>query len=210
MRVLVFGDSITYGIWDSQGGWVQRLRSHYDKNQIADNPFRYDQPSIFNMGIGGDHSDDVLKRFDTEVNYRMWPNEPFAFIFAVGINDSYSEEGKNYSTPEKYAENLKQLIIRAKDYSDKIAFIGISPVDERQRAQIKEGGYKNARILIFEKTLKQVCRVEGVGYIPIFDQFKAKLDAGDHLMDDGLHPNDTGHQLIFELVRSKIEKVLGE
>jgi len=26
VNILVFGDSITYGAWDEEGGWVQRLR----------------------------------------------------------------------------------------------------------------------------------------------------------------------------------------
>lgn len=31
MRVLVFGDSITQGFWDTEGGWVERLRKYYDQ-----------------------------------------------------------------------------------------------------------------------------------------------------------------------------------
>lgn len=46
MRVLVFGDSITQGYWDTEGGWVKRIRSHYDLLQITDLNGR-DEPTIF-------------------------------------------------------------------------------------------------------------------------------------------------------------------
>ena len=37
--LLVFGDSITYGAWDLEGGWVQRLRSFIDKKNLTDPNF---------------------------------------------------------------------------------------------------------------------------------------------------------------------------
>lgn len=36
VRVLVFGDSITQGFWGTRGGWVDKLRQHYDELQLQD------------------------------------------------------------------------------------------------------------------------------------------------------------------------------
>ncbi len=84
MRVLVFGDSITQGFWDMEGGWVSRIRKHYDQQMIydADN----DLPSIFNLGVSADSSDDVLVRFENETKVRA--TEEIAFIIAIGVNDA--------------------------------------------------------------------------------------------------------------------------
>lgn len=30
MRILVFGDSIVYGAWDTEGGWAERLKKRED------------------------------------------------------------------------------------------------------------------------------------------------------------------------------------
>lgn len=68
MRVLVFGASITQGYWDTQGGWVQRLRTHYDKKQIAD--LTKDNPSVFNLGVSADTTKDILERFEAETKAR--------------------------------------------------------------------------------------------------------------------------------------------
>jgi len=208
MRVLVFGDSITYGIWDTAGGWVQRLRTHYDKLQLADNPFEYEQPSIFNMGVGGDDTNDVLMRFDADTKGRIWHDEEFAFIFAVGINDSYTSDDKKEFTPAQYGRNLQLLISKARKFSNKILFVGITPVDETQRVQEKDTLYINKRILEFEEVLCQICEQDSLPYVSVYQTLKDEMVDGVRLFDDGLHPNDTGHELIFQLVRPELDKLL--
>lgn len=65
MRVLVFGDSITRGYWDTNGGWVERIRKHYDLLQASNLEGR-DEPTIFNLGIGTDNSKNILARIESE------------------------------------------------------------------------------------------------------------------------------------------------
>jgi lysophospholipase L1-like esterase len=36
MRLLIFGDSITYGAWDIEGGWAARLRKFLDGKTLTD------------------------------------------------------------------------------------------------------------------------------------------------------------------------------
>jgi hypothetical protein len=65
MRVLVFGDSITQGYWDTDGGWVDRIRRHFDTIQATDLQDN-DEPTIFNLGISADNSRNILERIETE------------------------------------------------------------------------------------------------------------------------------------------------
>ncbi len=58
MRVLVFGGSTTQGFWDSEGGWVARLRKFYDLLQLEDLKKR-DEPTVFNLGIAGGTSNTI-------------------------------------------------------------------------------------------------------------------------------------------------------
>jgi lysophospholipase L1-like esterase len=111
-------------------------------------------------------------------------------------------------TPEQYGKNLQMLIAKAREFSDKILIIGITPVDEVQRAQEKDITYTNNRILEFEEVLHQVCEDEGLPHLPLYGTLKNRMDSGEHLFDDGLHPNDAGHQLIFEFVRPELDKLL--
>src|SRR3989344_3552583 len=86
--ILVFGDSITYGAWDTNGGWVQRLRTYLDKKQLADPKLYYE---LYNLGVSGDTSTDLLERFEAETKQRikrMSAKEEIIIIVAIGTNDS--------------------------------------------------------------------------------------------------------------------------
>ena len=62
--MVVCGDSITYSRGDSEGGWVQRLRKFIDKKKN----FSY---TIYNLGISGNKTSDLLKNFEFEVKNRL-------------------------------------------------------------------------------------------------------------------------------------------
>jgi lysophospholipase L1-like esterase len=54
--ICVFGDSITWGAYDPErGGWVNRLRNDLEKKEIES----------YNLGISGDTTADLLKRFNS-------------------------------------------------------------------------------------------------------------------------------------------------
>jgi len=208
MRVLVFGASITQGLYDSAGGWVIRLEQHYIKELLAGGP----DISIFNLGIAGDGSDRLVKRFNNETIARKFPGEEFAFIFSIGTNNTWVRAGgEPVSTPEKYAADIKELINQARQYSQKIMFVGIAPCDEARAHPVpwnKDIFFTNERLREFDETLQNVCGQEGIKYVPIYNQLKSKLDKGEDIYHDGLHPNDAGHQLILELVRPALDELL--
>ncbi|MGC9310458.1 MAG: SGNH/GDSL hydrolase family protein [Candidatus Aenigmatarchaeota archaeon] len=67
-RILIFGDSIVFGLWDKQGGWANRLRKELDESARGD-PNRHIQ--LYNLGIAGDTSIDVLERCENEILQRI-------------------------------------------------------------------------------------------------------------------------------------------
>lgn len=64
MRILIFGDSITQGFWDTNGGWVDKLRKHYDELQLQD--FDKNPPTVFNLSIDADTSQNILQRAEED------------------------------------------------------------------------------------------------------------------------------------------------
>ncbi|HSX18479.1 MAG TPA: GDSL-type esterase/lipase family protein [Candidatus Saccharimonadales bacterium] len=209
MRVLVFGDSITQGFWDTEGGWVARLRKYYDTRQIEDLRNR-EEPTIFNLGISGGTSETILARFDNETKARK-NREGMVIIVSTGLNDSYREGPDRYkSTPESYRHNLVLLASKAKTYSNKILFVGLVTGDETQTMPVfwRDIYYANERIEEFENIMQKVASENGVSFVPVFQEFKKHLDAGEDLLADGLHPNNEGHELIFQLVRPELDKLL--
>jgi lysophospholipase L1-like esterase len=212
MRVLVFGDSITQGFWDTEGGWAQRLRQYYDNRQL-ENLRNRDEPSIFNLGISGDITKGLLLRVENEIIARKWrwPHEEITLIFAIGINDSASMDGKEVSSPPNYRKELTELLEKSKKFTNRIIFVGLTPVEE-DKVNYRTGKFKeftNSRIVEFDNALNNFCKENDLLYVPTYEEFRSQLKENNELLPDGLHPNNDGHELIFKLVQPKLDKLLG-
>lgn len=204
MRVLVFGDSITQGFWDTDGGWVQRIRTVYDKETIKTG---YDLPTIFNLGISGNSSGDIVERFEAETEAR-YQDEKLGLVFAVGVNDSRTKSGVNFSEPEEYKSNLEKLLAMARKYSDKIVFVGLTPCVEERSNPVSWGdtGYTNNRIRVFNQVLEDFCHDNTLEFIDILTPF-TEAGAKTELLPDSLHPNNEGHQLIADIVLPRLQSI---
>ncbi|MBF2709905.1 SGNH/GDSL hydrolase family protein [Flavobacterium soyangense] len=75
---LFFGDSITYGVYDGiLGGWVDNLKKYCHWRYCNDDS---KEVSIFNMGIGGETTEGLIKRFDVEFVARKSPFDNLIFL----------------------------------------------------------------------------------------------------------------------------------
>ena len=208
---MVFGDSITQGFWDTEGGWVNRLRRHYDVQIIKNLKDEENYPAVFNLGISGDTTHNVLGRLEDETEARLWPGEELAFIFSVGSNDAAVEgSGREWSSTQGYRKELEGIVKRAKDYSSKIMFVGLPSCDEKLTTPVfwTDIHYTNKRMFEFEKVMRDFCADQQILHVPTFETFQEKLKTGYGLFADGLHPNNEGHELIFQLVRPELDKLL--
>jgi len=55
---------------------------------------------------------------------------------------------------------------------------------------------------------KSVSETHDTPFVGIFDSLREKFESGNTVYQDGLHPNNEGHQLIFELVRPALDEML--
>lgn len=217
MRVLVFGDSVTQGFWDRPlGGWVNRLRAAYDnqaKVNAADS-----WTTLFNLGVSGDTTANIVQRLANETQARRLFEDPITIVINTGLNDAMTqlaEEGEEefVATTELYEGGLKQLIGIARQYTERILFVGLTPVEEALTVPIDYGDdtrccYRNERIAEFDKTLRRFCEDNTLPCVEVLAVFKQRLAQDEKLLEDGLHPNDAGHQLLAELVKPALDKLL--
>ena len=75
-KILIFGDSIIWGAFDTEGGWATRLKKYFDENRKED--FNY---QVYNLGVSGDTTEDLLDRFEFETKQRINEEEETIFIF---------------------------------------------------------------------------------------------------------------------------------
>lgn len=206
MYLLVFGDSITYGLNDEKGGWVNRLRKELEKDNISNASHVRD--SVYNCGIRGDTTEDLLKRFDAECSARVEREDNPIILFAIGTNDSSTNtKGLNIIPIETYRLNLTKLFEKAKIVSDRIMFISLFPADETKTKPINwkpDRLYTNKSLEVYNSSIKEFCKEKNMIFVDLFKPIHKK--AYQELLSDGLHPNSKGHQKIYKLVIKALEK----
>lgn len=201
-KIFVFGDSIVHGAWDEEmGGWVNRLDVYLKNKNVSDNFV-----DVYNLGVDGDTSENLLNRFEFETFQRTIPDQGDIFLISVGVNDSASVNisKDNFISKTHFRDNLQYLTILAKKYSEKIAFIGLTPVDEKMTNP--KGGvvcYENKYIEEYNEIIKSVCESNNLFFIDILSRIN-KEDHKKLFDEDGLHPNSKGHQKLFEIIKEAL------
>lgn len=195
MNILIFGDSITWGAYDpEQGGWATRLRNYFEEK---DNDI-----DVYNLGISGDTTADLLSRIEVEAKSR----EPNLIIFSIGINDAqfiHSTNGLRVALDE-FQQNIAKLFSIAKKFTDKIVFVGLTKVDESKTTPIPwdtDKSYTNENIKRLDNAIKKFCEDRKLKFIPL-----DSVVGNDDLID-GLHPNTKGHIKIFNRMKSELESM---
>ncbi len=202
--IFIFGDSGVHGFWDSSGGWTNRLKQYFDSLMVSHPTF----PGlefyymVYPLGITDDTTRHILERFELETMKRMvWKEAEQIFVFSIGKNDTACLD---LSESER---NLREIIKRAKRFSDKIAFLEVIPVNEcltRPVVWDEECYYENSKIRDYNAVLNKVAKKEGVQVIPIFDEWQ-KADY-QSMLADGVHPNNEGHRYLYERIREFLLK----
>lgn len=201
MNVIIFGASITWGAWDKEGGWAQRIKSFADNKAISSS--RDDYTAVYCLGVSGDNTESLLKRFDMEVQARVDEEEKTVILVEIGINDSQYNlsENKHRIPVQQYKNNLLKFAAKAKKYKASLIFVGLTPVDKRvDPIPWKKGfAYRTEFVEKYEKIIKEICVEQNIPFVEVMSKF-TKRDYTS-LLIDGLHPNTEGHKIIFEEVK---------
>ena len=207
MRILVFGDSIAYGEYDNQGGWVDRLKTMYLEEQFND--LDEELPVVYNLGIHGEVTQRLTMRLPHEVVARRSPWDEateFVLVFAAGINDSLTHDnGEPFSSVGQYKQDLENLLAVARLFSERLLFIGLTPVDNENP---RTCNYSSERIWQFEQVLRDFTRNHALPFVPLFEKMQAHMRE-ELVLTDGLHPSDEGHRLIYEQVLPNLQALAG-
>lgn len=206
-RILVIGDSLVYGAHDKEdGGWVHRLRLDLDRMVPPGQRPTY---SVYNLGVRDDTTRKLLTRFESEVESRVKEGDSLFLMFGIGVNDS--RYVNSLDTPEipadTFRENLGKILQIAQKLTQKIIFIGLAPVNDAKISpfpHLPDKTYTTERVKTYNNIIKTFCQENNVHFIDIFSVF---ISLNYHeLLEDGLHPNSKGHELIFRSVKEYLKE----
>lgn len=197
-NICVFGDSVTWGAWlKTRVGWVHLLRDALELE------FDHDY-AVYDLGIDGNTSQDLLHRFTAEITARP----PGIVIIVIGINDSlYRHKPGNFNvSPVISRENLLKLIQQARLMTNRIVLVGLVKGDDvlTNPLPVSSTGksYSKTNAKLYDQIIREVAQDEQLIFVDVYD----KLDDSDFI--DGLHPNAKGHEKIYGEVREGLEKML--
>ena len=202
-RIYAFGDSLTYGAWDSQGGWCDRIKRKLHEKMISDEGGKF---QMFNLGIGGEHSRGLLGRIKNEMDARYRPDWPAIIIIGTGANDTrYVEGGDPNVSLDEYKRNLLEILNIARTYTDKVLFVGVAVV-ENEIQDFKGTLLSNELLREHYKVMANVADDEGVPIVNV----NSGLEVAEKSVyfRDGVHLNEEGHKIVSDLVWTKLESIL--
>lgn len=192
--ILIFGDSIAYGIGDPLlGGWVDLLKRYTWEKKANLN--------VYNFCIDGNTTRDLLARLSIQSVQTLYDKE--AIFIAIGVNDSIMyKDGSVLMTEYEFRKNLSKLADEAKVFTPNVYLVGLAQVDESLTSPFQGSRtgktWSNKRIELFESIIKEVALEQAIPFIPMFDLLK------NSDMFDGLHVNTIGQKKMFDRIIEKV------
>ncbi len=210
VTIVALGDSITKGVRSgvtAQQTFAALVEKGLNQNGIA--------ARVINVGIGGERTDQALKRLDQVLNV---PNDhgqqqPYFVTVMYGTNDSYVDKGATTSriTVEDYRSNLQSIVARLLNRGI-VPVLMTEPRWAEDAAVNGVGENPNVRL----EPYVVACRETAAQWrVPLIDHFAAWTDAakaGTNLNQwttDGCHPNPNGHEIMTKLMLPILQQTVG-
>jgi lysophospholipase L1-like esterase len=183
ITIVCLGDSVTEVNWTTRGhlNWTGLLQTSLFESGYAKNN------TVINSGISGSTVTDALTRLDRDV-LRF---DPDLVIIGFGINDWLF-----FNIPaETTRANLRTLIHRIRESGNASILIRtphhILNKETKQWDETQE--FRDTLAVI-----REVAQQENITVVDHYAIWEGKLPADpDTIMYDWLHPNEVGHQMLF-------------
>ncbi len=130
--------------------------------------------------------------------------------WGVPVHDDLFEGDEQWVSPDEFRRNLEKIVTLLRPLADTIVLVGNPACDESRTTPVSWGDftYTNCELERSERIIGEVTKAHELVYVPSFHEFKQRLDADEVLLEDGLRPNNAGHEVIYELVQSRLLEIL--
>lgn len=185
LKIVYFGSSVPYGEGATDKKGYTSLFSDILKQRISSNGKVW---KTVNISIGGDNTQKVLKRYDSD----LLPQNGNYVIFALALgNEGIHEHGQTKF--DQFETNIKTLISKAK--SD-----GYTPIITNSYTR-NDYNEKDYRFIKKMNLLIQTWDVPSINLLGAVDDLSGRWVDG--FWADGGHPNDAGHaEMSYTIVPS--------
>ena len=212
IKILFYGDSITDAGWNREvnmgtlGSYGMGYVRSVAGTLMSRNPKRY---TIINRGVGGDRVVDLYARIKCDV----WNHEPDVLSIMIGVNDVWHDIIRNNGVDiERYEKVYRMIIEDTKKRFPNIKIILCEPFVLKGWST-KDNMQRFSEVWDYAKVVPKLAKEYNCFFLPLQCHLekKAKEYGVDYYLQDGVHPNVAGAQLIadkwVELFDKEIESL---
>jgi lysophospholipase L1-like esterase len=193
LRFCAIGDSIVQGIGDETcAGWPARL--------AAAETARGHVVTVYNLGIRGDTSDRIARRWRAEVEMRARQPYPFALVFASTYNDTEADDPNRPGLAHDESVALMARTIAQVKSHYRLLWLGAATLVGPPLARAARNEALNVAFAAKAAEL-------GVPFLDVRARLRAEKSPERLTWErtvraggDGHHPTGEGYQLIADLV----------
>jgi lysophospholipase L1-like esterase len=177
MRICFIGDSFVSGAYDADClGWAGRI--------CASARARGHDVSPYNLGVRGETSAQIAKRWRAEAECRQSPQQEGRLVFEFGVNDTREVNGKPQMDAAQSLAVARDLLGSAARWKPTL-MVGPPPGNDEPR---------NARVKLLSEQLNALCAELDV---PFFDSCSPLMGSPSWMASvravDGTHPSAAGY-----------------
>lgn len=195
LHIVTLGDSITKGVRTGvlpEQTFSAILEAQLHSQQIA--------AKVTNTGIGGERTDQALKRLDADI----LSLKPDIVIVMYGTNDSYVDQGATDSriSADEFETNLRQIVAKLRENQVSVVIM-TEPAWGTAAGVNGVGEHPNLRLEKYMARTRGVAKSEKVPLVDHYDLWTTRLPEGTtpgDLTTDQCHPNPRGHQFMAEQI----------
>jgi len=201
--IVAFGDSITKGFRDD-GSLVEEQTFRHLLQKALDEESDLEW-KVINAGVGGNTTDDALKRIDADV----LDHNPDYVTIMFGVNDAsllsfpdFRERHEPRVPLDRFERNLETII-------EKIGKVGalqilMTPCPMGKKHPYRDsppyrGRDMNFMLRDYAEAVRKIAREVGLPLLDVWEKFMEGGDP-DKLLLDGVHPNADGHRVIADML----------
>ncbi len=211
-QIFIFGSSSAYGVGGENGGWADILKNKlhglmFSKGGVGE---KYE---LYNFAKPGEPISFVSNNFKNQLEKYRRSGKTIILVSIGGNNSRAKDTPDNFiSTVDEYRKEMTELLTELKDNVNEVMFIGGGCVDESKtypKPNPLTGGqdyFSNKRGSEFKKVLIEICSQIGVRFVSPGTDDEEWVEK--YLFEDGLHPNQSGHELIAEKIWLELRPLL--
>jgi len=177
--IAFMGDSITAQGANLPGGYVRLVISGLKANGITVTPFP--------VGIGGQHSTEMLERLERDVLSK----KPTWMTLSCGVNDVW--HGEKGVPLEAYKTNIAALVDQAQAAGVKVMILTATMIGE------VSDNPNNVKLAGYNDFLRQLAQAKKCPLADLNADMQASIKpgiTGNQLTNDGVHMNPLGDQMM--------------